>query len=157
MRTTAKRTAPVRPSLSAIALLQGVYYLVTGLWPLLHMRSFLAVTGPKTDLWLVRTVGVLVSVIGGQLIVERRRPLSALWLALGSCFGLAAIDAYYSLRGRISAVYLLDSLAEIGIAALWITFSAHPSDGPQGAKDGPEIPQAAEPDVGRAPPFLGLV
>lgn len=29
------------------------------LWPLLHMRSFEAVLGPKTDRWLVRTVAGL--------------------------------------------------------------------------------------------------
>jgi hypothetical protein len=36
----------------AIAGTQGTYFLLTGVWPLLHMRSFLTVTGPKTDLWL---------------------------------------------------------------------------------------------------------
>jgi hypothetical protein len=44
---------------------QAAYYLMTGLWPLFHRRSFEAVTGPKTDYWLVRTVGVLVAAIGG--------------------------------------------------------------------------------------------
>jgi hypothetical protein len=33
-----------------LAGLQGAYFLVTGVWPLVHMPSFLAVTGPKTDL-----------------------------------------------------------------------------------------------------------
>ena len=33
---------------------QGALYVVTGVWPLLHMASFEAVTGPKTDDWLVR-------------------------------------------------------------------------------------------------------
>lgn len=38
---------------------QGLYDLGTGLWPLLHRRSFLAVTGSKTDWGLVQTVGWL--------------------------------------------------------------------------------------------------
>ena len=42
------------------ALAQGLYYAFTGVWPLISMSSFLAVTGPKTDLWLVNTVGILV-------------------------------------------------------------------------------------------------
>ena len=37
------------------------------------MRSFLAVTGPKTDLWLVRTVGVVVLAIGVTLAVAATR------------------------------------------------------------------------------------
>ena len=50
--------------LLTLCLVQGIYYTLTGVWPLVHVRSFLAVTGPKTDLWLVKTVGVLVAVIG---------------------------------------------------------------------------------------------
>jgi hypothetical protein len=47
---------------------QGFFYLATGLWPFISASSFQKVTGPKTDFWLVKTVGVLVSVIGGALI-----------------------------------------------------------------------------------------
>ena len=56
--------------------LQGAYYLVTGLWPVIDMRSFELITGPKTDDWLVRTVGVLAASIGLTLLVaaRRRRP-----------------------------------------------------------------------------------
>ena len=56
-----------------IAGTQGSYFLLTGVWPLLHMRSFLAVTGPKTDLWLVETVGVLVAAIGAGLLLSAAR------------------------------------------------------------------------------------
>jgi hypothetical protein len=48
-----------------------VFYLVSGLWPLVHLQSFLTVTGPKTDLWLVKTLGVLISVIGAVLGMSR--------------------------------------------------------------------------------------
>ena len=46
---------------------QGVYFLLTGIWPLLSMRTFEAVTGPKVDRRLVKTVGVLVAVIGSKI------------------------------------------------------------------------------------------
>ncbi len=36
---------------------QGLYYTVSGLWPLISLRTFTLVTGPKVDLWLVKTVG----------------------------------------------------------------------------------------------------
>jgi len=32
-----------------IALAQGLYFAGTGIWPLVHMRSFEAVTGRKTE------------------------------------------------------------------------------------------------------------
>lgn len=100
---------------------QGCYYLLSGLWPLVSMRSFLAVTGPKTDLWLVKTVGVLIAVIGGVLTFSSRRravPEVAL-LGVGSAAGLAAIDVVYVAKRRIRPVYLLDALAELCLIAAW--------------------------------------
>ncbi len=66
---------PTRSPLTALALLQGVFYVLTGIWPLLSIRTFERVTGPKVDRWLVKTVGVLVTVIGGVLLLagSRRR------------------------------------------------------------------------------------
>ncbi len=102
-----------------LLLFQGVYYLTSGVWPLVSMDSFQAVTGPKTDRWLVKTVGVLVSVIGGVLFGsglrrERAAP-EAVALACGSAAGLTAIDTIYAARRRISPIYLLDTVAEIGL------------------------------------------
>ena len=39
-----------------LARTHGVANLAGGLWPLLHIRSFEWVFGPKTDRWLVKTV-----------------------------------------------------------------------------------------------------
>lgn len=115
-------TGPGRNGLVLLAWLQGIFYLLTGLWPLLHMPSFLAVTGPKVDLWLVKTVGVLIVVIGAVLILGARRrsvgPEVAL-LAVGSAASLAGVDLVYALSDRIWDVYLLDALAEIGLIVLW--------------------------------------
>lgn len=41
------------------------------LWPLLHMRSFEAVLGPKTDRWLVRTVAGLMLTNGETQCLRR--------------------------------------------------------------------------------------
>lgn len=109
--------------LPKVALLQGVFYLLTGLWPLVDIVSFQIVTGPKADLWLVKTVGVLVTVIGAVLLSawrSRRLTREVVLLAVGSALGLAGIDLVYALSGRISAVYLADAAAEVGLAALWL-------------------------------------
>jgi uncharacterized membrane protein (DUF485 family) len=108
--------------LRKLALIQGLFYLTTGVWPLFDIGSFQAVTGPKTDLWLVRTVGVLVAVVGLVLLLSyrnRRVTDEVIVLAVGCAIGLAAIDLIYSLSGRISAVYLADAAAEVGLAVLW--------------------------------------
>jgi hypothetical protein len=104
------------------ALIQSVYYLLTGFWALVHISSFMWVTGPKTDLWLVKTVGVLVVVIGGALLLARIREhytLEIVVLAMGSALGLTLIDIYYVLDGRISPVYLLDAVMELILVGMW--------------------------------------
>ena len=109
-------------SASWLALAQGSYFFVTGIWPLLSIRTFEAVTGPKTDDWLVKTVGVQVGVVGLVLLTAGVRghvsPEIAL-LAIGSALGLTAIDVWYVARGVIPRIYLLDAVAEIGIVAAW--------------------------------------
>ena len=109
------------PLINRLLTLQGVYYLSTGVWSLVDIASFQKVTGPKTDLWLVKTVGVLVSAIGGALMIagaRRQRGPEIPLLAIGSAAGLAAIDVVYVAKKRISPVYLLDAVAEVGLAGL---------------------------------------
>ena len=108
---------------SILARAQGVFYLLTGLWAIVHLPSFEAVTGPKTDDWLVKTVGVLVTVIGGVLVLAARRQRVTAEIALlaaGSALGLAGIDLVDALSGVISPIYLLDAAVEIVIALLWV-------------------------------------
>src|SRR3954463_12416763 len=107
---------------SALAIAQGVYFAATGIWPLVDMRSFEAVTGPKVDKWLVRTVGVLVAAIGGALIsAGARRAVTPeiAGRAVGSAAGLGLIDVIYASRGRISKIYLADAAAEAAVITAW--------------------------------------
>ena len=104
----------------AALLAQGAFYVLTGVWPLLAMWSFELVTGPKTDDWLVRMVGLLAASIGATLLAAAWRgrvtPEVRL-LAVASALSFAAIDLAYALTGRISAVYLLDAGVELLFAA----------------------------------------
>lgn len=109
--------------LRSLAWFQGVFYALTGLWPLVSMSTFVAVTGPKVDLWLVRTVGILILVVGATLLMgARRRRIGPelVFLAVGCAVGLAAIDLVYALADRIWDVYLLDAAAEIALALAWL-------------------------------------
>ncbi|HEV3152838.1 MAG TPA: hypothetical protein VGZ02_03430 [Candidatus Baltobacteraceae bacterium] len=97
---------------------QAVYYSVTGAWPLFSRRTFEAVTGPKSDWWLVQMVGLLAftngAAIGSSL---RNPPPEIVRLSLLSAFSFAAIDIVYTASGRISPVYLADAAVELVIAA----------------------------------------
>jgi hypothetical protein len=106
----------------AVAMAQSAYYTPTGLWPILHLRSFEWLTGPKTDGWLVKTVGGLLSVTGGALglaaLSDRVTPELEM-VGAGSALTLAAIDVVYVARGRISPIYLLDAAANAGLLAAY--------------------------------------
>jgi hypothetical protein len=107
---------------NCLAAIQAGYFLVTGIWPLVSYRSFERVSGSKVDDWLVKTVGIQVSVVGATLALasknKRVTPEIEL-LAVGSALGLAAIDVVYATRHRISRIYFADAAAEIGLSACW--------------------------------------
>jgi hypothetical protein len=109
------------PAIVRIALtLQSAYYMLTGIWPVLHMPSFEAITGPKVDDWLVRMVGLLAATIGVSLwlaLRARRWTADIRALAILSALSFAAIDLRYGLGGRISPIYLADAAVELAIAA----------------------------------------
>jgi hypothetical protein len=101
---------------------QAIYFLVTGIWPLVHLSSFLAVTGPKEDIWLVETVGVLVIAIGACLAIAALRGSATsevVVLAIGSSASLALIDLIYTTRGRIAKTYLIDVVIEAALLISW--------------------------------------
>lgn len=106
-----------------VALVQGIYFFVTGIWPLLSMRTFLMVTGPKTDLWLVKTVGIILAVVGLVLIVAQVNAeinTSIILLAIGSGLGLALVEFVYVAKRVISPVYLGDAFLELILIGWWM-------------------------------------
>jgi hypothetical protein len=113
--------APIQ-SMEILAIVQSAYFVLTGIWPIMHIESFMRVTGPKRDLWLVKTVGVLVAVIGatiGLAGLRGRLTDETILLAVGSALGLATIDIVYVARKTISPIYLADAAVEAVIVVTW--------------------------------------
>ena len=106
-----------------VCVIQGFYFLLTGLWPLISVKTFQKVTGPKTDLWLVKTIAILVVVVGSVLVLAGFREAVSLEiriLAIESALGLSAVEMYYVMTQRISAIYLLDTFVEVAFAVFWV-------------------------------------
>ena len=98
---------------------QGLYYLATGLWPLIDVKSFMIITGYKTDIWLVKTVGALIIPIALTILSNlfiRTNPLPALILCLSSAIAFTSIDLYYSLTDVINDVYQVDAVLQVCFA-----------------------------------------
>jgi peptidoglycan/LPS O-acetylase OafA/YrhL len=107
---------------------QGLYMVATGVWPLVSPRTFQAVTGPKRELWLTKTVGALAAVTGGVLLYaasRRRRPSEVILLAMGNAVAFTAIDVVYVAKRRIAPIYLVDAVAQLGLLACWTFGRGH--------------------------------
>lgn len=116
------------------ALVQGLFYVTSGLWPVVHLRSFEAVTGKKRDAWLVRTTGALIAAVGTALLVAARSPSrkaagaaaiapsrqAVKTLGIASAAALAGADLVFVGTGEIPRVYLADAAAEAALISLWI-------------------------------------
>ena len=94
-------------------LIQAIYYFVSGLWPLLDIDSFIRITGPKTDIWLVKMVGLLTMAIAITLFSGNHKvTTTTIILSIASASAYLLIDVYYFIEGTISFVYLLDAVFE---------------------------------------------
>ena len=117
--------ACIEPRIASLLRAQAGYYVATGVWPLLDMRTFQTLTGPKASPWLVKTVGAVVAVVGVTLECARRRErieLDTVVLSAGSAGALCAIDIRYTLSGRIARTYLADAAAQALVLAAWLRF-----------------------------------
>jgi hypothetical protein len=102
---------------------QATYILITAVWPLVHIESFMEVTGYKTDVWLVKTVGALLIPIAAclytYLLIDTRR-LPAIVLGSLTAVAFMTIDFYYALTDVISDIYLADGAVELVFFVAWI-------------------------------------
>jgi hypothetical protein len=102
---------------------QAGYILLTGVWPLIHITSFMAITGYKTDIWLVKTVGALLIPVGlclGSFLFLRVDQRPAIILGSLTAVAFICIDFYYALNDVISDIYLLDGYLEIALLLAWM-------------------------------------
>jgi hypothetical protein len=108
------------PTPRHVLLAQGGYYVATGVAPFVSRRLFERVTGPKLEWWLVQTVGVLVTGIGGGVLgaaLRRRDVPEIVGIATACAAGLAAVDVVHVARRRISPVYLVDAGIQLAFVA----------------------------------------
>src|SRR5215213_10782382 len=102
---------------------QGLYILLTALWGLVDIDSFMMVTGPKTDIWLVKTVSVLllpIAICFFSALFLKMPFLPMLLIAMVTSAGLAFIDFYYTANKTIKWVYAVDGIAEFIFLMVWI-------------------------------------
>ena len=120
---------PSSKRLRWLLLFQGFFYLISGIWPIVHVDSFMSITGPKIDVWLVQTVGALLLIFGLGFLIESRKAmisLSVAVMAMGAALALSIVDIYFVANEVIWEVYLLDAAVEIALLLNWAVFIAAP-------------------------------
>jgi hypothetical protein len=105
-----------------LAKAQGIFYLVTGIWPLIGDDTFQLVTGYKADFWLAQIVGLILAVIGLVLYLAARADRltrEIVLLAVLSAAALLGADIYAPFQPHTTRAYFLDAFAELGILTAW--------------------------------------
>src|SRR5260370_39961043 len=103
-------------------LAQGLYYILSSIWPLVGLASYQDVTGHIADAWHVEVMCAMLLVIGGTLCLAAYRKMGTpevLFLAFGSALGMTAVDIHLLTRG-FSALYFVDALLEVALVAFWV-------------------------------------
>lgn len=133
----------MKKQIALLPAVQGAYYLVTGLWPVIDIDSFMLVTGPKDDLWLVKMVGLLAASAALTLLYYAIRGYragsgagdiedagsktdtggradGAPLLGLSTAFSFLSVDVYYVLARVIPPVYLADAVIQVILIGWWV-------------------------------------
>jgi hypothetical protein len=106
-----------------LLLVQSSYILLTAIWPIIDIKSFMAVTGYKEDIWLVKTVGALlipVAICLGLHLFIRTDYRIALALGGLTAIAFACIDFYYALNDVIRDIYMADGVLQLIFLITWV-------------------------------------
>ncbi len=115
-----------------LARAQGLFNVVGGLWPIVSLRSFEAVFGPKSDVPVQMASGGLFLTTGIALLTA---PATEAGIEHARRVGVAAaatylvIDLIYVPKRELRPTYLLDAAMELGwLYAWWRTRRRRPDD-----------------------------
>lgn len=95
---------------------------MTGIWPIIDDTTFQLVTGPKEDLWLVKTMGLLLVLVGIVLLttINNVVSLSTKSLIIAVALSLAIADFWYVSVGVLGLPYLLDGFVQLFFVIAWL-------------------------------------
>ena len=94
---------------------QGWYYLLGGVWPLVHFPSFVRVAGPNPERFQTEVASVLFAAVGAALLAGGEVPTRATrTLSTMTAIGVAALDWRY--RAQLRAIFRVEAALEMAFA-----------------------------------------
>ena len=106
-----------------VLVMQGGYYLLTGLWPLIHFGSFADAVALVINPFQAQVFGAVIAVVGGSLIeAARRGPPAAATTALGITVAgaIALVGLLWLPRQAASSALWLDLAVEVAFAVVLV-------------------------------------
>jgi hypothetical protein len=85
------------------------------------------VTGYKTDIWLVKTVGALLIPIAltlASFLLIRGNLMQAILLGSTTAIAFAIIDFYYALNDVVHDIYMADGILQVIFLISWMIIFA---------------------------------
>jgi predicted outer membrane lipoprotein len=121
-----------------IVIAQGAYYMLSGLWPLVHFSSFAQIVALRINPFQAQSFGALLIVIGASLLeASRRQPPGAFPTLLGVAVAaaIAVINLVWLPRLAVRSGLWIDVLIEVAIAsALILLYPRSQSERPRTTK-----------------------
>lgn len=103
-----------------VLLTQGVYYVLTGLWPLIHFDSFADFVALNVIPFQAQAFGAVIVVVGASLIeASRREPPGSYPTLLGTAVAgaIAMVSLFWLPRMGVASGLWIDFAIEVAIAA----------------------------------------
>ncbi len=93
-----------------VMIAQGAYYILAGLWPIVHFSSFSSVVAMQVNPFQAQSFGAVLVVVGGSLVeAARREPPGQFPTLLGA-----------AVAGAIAIVSMVWLPRIVGASGLWI-------------------------------------
>jgi len=126
MFTGNSKTGQARTSslMAVVGLAQGLYYFVTGLWPLLSFATYQSMTGIAATGGMAQMFGVslvIMAIVIAMASIRQAVSLEILVLAVGSGAVIALAEFVLVAQRILPKVYLIDMVARIVLIGLWVS------------------------------------
>jgi len=99
---------------------QGVYYIASGLWPVVAIGHYMRATGQESHGAVAQVLGGVLAGLGVALVAGLVPPRARTWVGAGTAIALGAGGTYFAVRGKGLPVNLTDSLVQAAFAVSWL-------------------------------------
>jgi hypothetical protein len=113
----------IAPNITGVALCVGIYDLCVGLWPVVSIDSFTAISGLNSHLDVVRVIGMAWAALGAALLVFCRKTDIVPFLGIASTMAgstLALAECIFVAMKILPPTFIVQVVCELAIGITWM-------------------------------------